>query len=46
MLAKVVEPGEMFSAVTVERPLPSVFSDDGKRGLGRVLGVKRDESGT
>ena len=40
VLTKVVEPGEVFSAMTVEGAFPSVFSDDNKRELGRVLGVK------
>ena len=46
VLAKVVESGEMFSAVAVERTFPSVFSDESKRGLGRVLGVNGGENGT
>jgi len=40
VLAKVVESGEMFSTVAVERTFPGVFSDESKRGLGRVMGVK------
>ena len=38
VLTKVVESGEMLSAVAVERALASVFSDDEKRELERVLG--------
>ena len=40
VLTKVVEPREMFSAMTIERTLPGVFSGDNERGLVRVLGAK------
>ena len=43
VLAKVVESGEMFSTVTIERTLPSVFSGENERGSGRVLGRKGGE---
>lgn len=41
VLTKVVEPGEMFSAMAVERAFPGVFSKDQKRGLRRVTGYER-----
>lgn len=43
VLTKVVEPGEVFSAMTVERTLPSVFSNGSERGLRRVQGHERGE---
>jgi hypothetical protein len=40
VLTEVVESGEMFSTMTIEWTLPSVFSGDNKRGLGRVLSTE------
>lgn len=46
VLAKVVEPGEMLSAMTIERTLPSVLSGENERESGRVLGAKGGRNGT
>jgi hypothetical protein len=40
VLTKIVEPGEVFSTMTIERTLPGVLSGDNKRGLGRVVAAK------